>query len=229
MSNRSSSRAKVEKYPLPTTVDGICSLIREILAAGSVQRIELDVQNPVRVIRSTDNTEGADLEEDSLDLEGVLRNIEMVEYTSGSASPFQVVFDMMQLVHKERLNSVCWVSGSGCEKTLDEWLELKRRGMPVELGKLMGLPVHQVKFLSDDTLILCASPYPSAEFDELSLAIKTAVEIRRPSHGNQRASSGSETNDSIRSDPGSDSTPTNKLASSPRGLRRVDWKPSSKP
>lgn len=229
MSSRSSLRTKIEKYPLPATVDGICSLIREILAQGLVQRIELDTQNPVRVIRAVAEGEGADLDEEELDLEGVLRNIEMIEYTSDDASPFQVVFDMMHLAHKENLNSVCWVIGAGGEKTLDEWLELKSRGMAAGMGKLMGLPIHHAKSLPEDTLILCASQYPSAGFEELSLAIKTAVEIRRPANVNQRITDSSKTNDSVRGNPPDNSTTTHQLAAATRGLRRVDWKPTSQP
>src|SRR3990172_10583486 len=74
MLTKSELKTKTEKYPLPTTVDGICSLVREILAAGRVQRLEIDVSQPVRVTRALASQE-VGLEEPSLDLEGALRNV----------------------------------------------------------------------------------------------------------------------------------------------------------
>ena len=43
MLNKSELKTKVEKYPLPDSIDGVCSLLREILTPGSVQRVEIDV------------------------------------------------------------------------------------------------------------------------------------------------------------------------------------------
>jgi len=225
MSNKSKTRVKVEKYPLPPTVDGICSMIREILAPGLVQRIELDIDSPIRVTRSVPLEDGKELEDDDVDLEAVLRNIEMIEYTSENASPFQVIFDMMQLVNNEKLNPVFWVGGTGSEKLIDEWLELRTRGMPGGLNRLLGIPVQRIKSLSEDTLILCASLYPSAGVDELSLAVKTAIEIRRPSHDTQRTAPCGQVDDSVRRDSGASDSPAHQLAAVARGLHKVDWKP----
>jgi len=227
MSNKSKARTRVEKYPLPTTADGICSLMREILLAGSVQRIELDVNLPVRVVRGLSDAEtGLDEE---VDLDGSLRNLEMVEYTSEGAGPFQTLFDMMQLIHVEKLIPTCWVTGEGVGHLLSEWLELRARGMPSGTEHLVGLPVHRVKMLPEDTLLLCGSPYPNAGFDELTMAIKTAIEIRRPSNDKRRTTPSSETDGAVWSDPNERNSTTHQLAAPARGLRKVEWKPPSEP
>ena len=79
--NKSNLRTRVEKYPLPATVDGICSLFREVMSGGSVQRIEFDINTPVRVIRALQEDD-PDLQEPNIGWEGALRNLEdLLEYT----------------------------------------------------------------------------------------------------------------------------------------------------
>jgi hypothetical protein len=225
MSSKSDLKTKIEKYPLPSTVDGICSLVREILGPGLVQRIEIDINNPVRVIRALDTKE-TDLEEVDIDLEGALRNVAMIEYTSEDASPFQIVYDMMVLVEQEKLNAVCWATGAS-EAFLCDWFELGPRGMPSNMRRLLGLPIHTLNTLPEDTLILCASPYPSAEASEISLAIKTAIEIRRPKHvDEQRVVRSRKADAPVRNDPTQRRQTAGELALATGGLHPVPWKPA---
>ena len=73
-------RTRLEKYPLPKNVDGICALLRQILNGGSVRRVEIDVDDVVRAYRMLEPSE---FEEPAVDTESVLRNIpQFVEYTS---------------------------------------------------------------------------------------------------------------------------------------------------
>jgi len=174
------SKIRVEKYPLPPGLEGILSLMREILSSGRVQKVELELGKPVRVSREVDD--GSILEPD-VNLDGQLRNIEIVEYVSEGASPFQVVVDMMQFIRKEQLHCVCWASG---DADIDGWLEFKERGMPSDPNYLLNLPVHHLRSLPSDALILCGSRYPGAEIEEISLAVKATVEIRRPNNDNRQ-------------------------------------------
>ena len=223
MSNKSEPKTRVEKYPLPPTVDGICDLVREILSPGLVQRLEIEVSKPVRVVRVVEEEEAGLLEED-VDLDGRLRNIEMIEYTSEGAGPFQTVFDMMHIIQEARLHPVCWATGAS-EPFLSEWFELAARGMPTRIKTLNGLPIKQLKSLPEDTLILCGSGYPSAEPSELTLAVKVAVELRRPIDANTQTVSSREVDDPVRHNPRECDQATDPLAPSSRGLRTVDWKP----
>jgi hypothetical protein len=223
-SNRSKPSTRVEKYPLPSGVEAIISLMREIMNEGSVQRIELDVELPVRVVR---NVEPGDplLAEVDIGLKGVLRQVEFIEYYSEGATPFQVVVDMMQLLHKEVRHPICWVTGPSDQEPplINTWLEWKERGMPAGTDHLLGLPVRTVDDLSEDTLILCGSEYPSAETSEITMAIKTAIEIRSE---NEREPSEREAHDDPVGLGARQRHPTaSQLALSAGGLRRVEWEP----
>lgn len=176
--NKSNFHIRKEKYPCPDTVDGICSMVREILSGGMVQKLELDLDGPIRVQRAVE-VEDPDLVEPHMDWDGALRNVDMIEYYSEGASAYQVVIDVMQVMQKERLNATCWVGGAGGEELLDRWFEFRERGMPTGAELILGRPVHRLKSLPEETLILCGSKYPDADPDEISLAIKFAMELRR--------------------------------------------------
>lgn len=177
MSSRS-EKTRVERYPLPKTIDGICATVRDVLSGGSVQRMELDVDEPlVRVVRAISDV---GLEEPNIGWDAALRNVEvMLEYSSEHASPFQVLVDMFLLVQQRKMVAACWAAGTGDEGLLGKWLELVDRGMPPELPGLLGLPIHLLKSLPEESLILCASRYPNPEPNEISLAVKTVIELRR--------------------------------------------------
>lgn len=221
MSSKSNAYIRTEKYPLPDSVDGILSLLREILDAGGVQRVEIAMDLPLKVSRLIPDAD-PELQEPIVNLDGVLRNIEMVEYFSEGASSYQVIVDMMQLVRKENLNCVCWVAGVGEDNLLNQWLEFENRGMPSGVEFLLDRPVYRLRSLPEDTLILCGSKYPSAEFDELSLAVKTAIEVRRSSD-DQRIPR-SEIDDPIWPNPSERRPTAGQLAFASGELRRVDWK-----
>jgi len=211
----------VEKYPLPGTVESIMTLIREIMEKGSVQRIELDVGLPVRVVRSAVAGDPL-LEEYDLGLKGVLRQVECVEYYSENASSFQVVVDMMQLLQKEGVHAVCWATGPNETDLLEQWLEWKERGMPSGTSRLLGLPVRIVDDLPEDSLILCGSEYPSAETNEISVAIKAAIETRSE---DVRPEPVRKTNDPVRPRAKRSSPTAGQLALAAGELRTVEWDP----
>lgn len=185
MSSRS-DKTRVERYPLPKTIDGICSAIREVLSGGTVQRMELDVDEPlIRVVRAVTDV---GLEEPDIGWDAALRNVPtMMEYSSEEASPFQVLVDMFLLVQQRKMVAACWAAGTGDEGLLERWLELVERGMPPDIPGLLGLPIHLLKSLPEEALILCASKYPNPEPSEITLAVKTTVELRR--NREQQASS----------------------------------------
>jgi hypothetical protein len=187
MSSRS-DKTKVERYPLPKTVDGICSIVRDILLGGAVQRMELDVDEPlIRVVRTITDV---GLEEPEIGLDAALRNVgTLIEYSSAGASSYQILVDMYLLVQQRNLIGACWAAGTGDEDLLTQWLELVERGMAPETPGLLGLPLHFLKSLPEETLILCASRYPNPEPSEITLAVRTAIELRRGHEPELRVSS----------------------------------------
>jgi len=208
---------RAEKYPLPSTIDGIISLFRELMNEGNVQRIEFDTSAPVRVLRLVE-ADDPSLLEPSLDLDGVLRNVNMLEYISEDASSFQVLVDMMQLLNFEKKHCICWAVGSG-EDLLSEWLEFERRGMPDEVMSLLNLPVRRLRSLPEDTLILCGAEYPGAYPEEITLAVKTAIEIRRP-HDEANAQK-RQSDDTVWHDPTKRPPAARELALTAGGLRKT--------
>jgi hypothetical protein len=151
--------------------------------------------------------------------------VEFIEYYTEDATPFQVVVDMMQLLHKEARHPTCWVTGLSEQNPplIDQWLEWKERGMPGGTDHLLGLPVRVVDDLPEETLILCGSEYPSADTDEITMAIKTAVEFR--SEGHEREPDSEVHDDSVRPSAEGSSPTAGQLALAADGLRRVEWKP----
>lgn len=172
-----SDKTRVERYPLPKTIEGICATVRDVLSGGSVQRMELDVDEPlIRVVRVVTDV---GLEEPSVGWDAALRNVDtMLEYSSAQASPFQVLVDMFLLVQQRKMVAACWAAGTGDEGLLGRWLALVDRGMSPDLPGILGLPIHFLKSLPEESLILCASRYPNPEPNEISLAVRTAIETR---------------------------------------------------
>jgi hypothetical protein len=220
MSNK--SKRQIERYALPNSVDGICALVRQVLEGGHVERLELDNNDAyVRAIRWVEHN---DLEEPDVTWDGALRNMSsFLEYSSEGASPFQVVVDMTILASSKGLKAACWVTGIGGRDLLLQWFNLHERGMPTTAFRTMvGIEVTELKSLPPETLILCCSDITNAEPSELTLVIKTTIDLR-----------GSHVEDSVedvRADgrvgnhPQEHSPATYQLALNPRDLPRVPWK-----
>ena len=220
--NRSEKSTGVEKYPLPSTVDGIISLLREIMMK-SVQRIEIDVNHPIRVVRNLEKDDPL-LREAEVGLYGTLRQAEFIEYYSEGASPFQAVVDMMQLMHKEGRYPICWATGAGDGGLLSQWMEWKERGMPSGTEALLGLPVKKIGELPEDVLILCGSEYPSAEETEITLAVKVAIELSREPN-ELRTEPVRKVDDPVRVNPRKLTSAAGELALAAGGLRSTKWVP----
>jgi len=216
----SKSEKKLEKYELPTTIDGICSLIRHILDGGHVCRLEIDNDDAyVRVWRWVERN---DLAEPDVNWDGALRNVDMVEYSSAQASPFQVLVDMMLLATDRGFKCTTWALGMGGAVLLKDWLSLSSRNMPVGVpAYLLSLPILELKSLPPETLILCCSKFPNADPSEVSLAIKTTVDVRGLNEPDN-SSFGRSGNHSEEHAPAA-----HQLAVGSRGLRTVPWKAAS--
>lgn len=218
----SSNSRRIEKHLLPSTTDGICALLRDVLSQGRVQRIELDVDDTfVRVVREVEDHE---LAEDEVSWDGALRNVStMVEYNNENSSWAYTIADMFLLCQQDRLRAIAWVIGAGEDNLLRRWLEIDRRNLPITspIRELYGLPVYTVRSLPEETLILCCSKYAGAEPSEITLAIKTAMEVRDAAHHEVTYRGGTDPKECADSDV--------VLALSPRGLRSVAWEEKGKP
>jgi hypothetical protein len=217
----SKSKLRTEKYDLPGTTDGICALIREVLNGGQVQRLEIDNDDTYVRVRRWVEDDG--LGEDKVTWDGALRNVpNMVEYYSDEATSFQVVVDMMLLAQADGLISLGWVTGVGEDDLLRKWFELDGRSMPVGgVDYLLGLPVHRVKSLPEETLILGCSKYPGADPEEITMAIKTTIDLRR-SNGTVAVDKDA---DRGRDHSCQHVTTAGQLALTTGGLREVPWNP----
>lgn len=220
----SKSQVHTEKYQLPATVDGICALVREVLNGGHVKRLELD--NDDSFVRAHRWVESNDLAEDEVTWDGALRNVQvMQEYYSDGATSFQVVVDMMLLAQEEGLRCTCWVAGSEGPELLRKWFEVDGRKLSVgAITEILGLPIHCVKSLPNETLILCCSKYPSADPTEISMAVKTSIDLRRENDAPT-------VKDADRSrDHSQEHAPAaRQLALGAGGLHRVPWRPPDRP
>jgi len=216
----SKSELRTEKYDLPGSVDGICSLIREVLNGGHVQRVELDNDDTlVRVKRWVDEAGG--LEEEEISWDGALRNVpDMMEYYSDEATSFQVVVDMMLLAQENGMHAVSWVTGTGDEGLLRKWFDVDGRALPVgDISVLLGLPIHRLKSLPEETLVLCCSKYPGADPSELMLAVKTTIDLRRSDDAHNKK------DDRGRNHSEEHPSTAPSLGLGTRGLRTVPWNP----
>jgi len=218
------STVRTEKYQLPATVDGICALVREVLNGGHVKRFELD--NDEALARAYRWIEETGLVEDEVTWDGALRNVPvMLEYYSDGATSFQVVVDMTLLAQNEGLRCSCWVVGIGGPALLGKWFDVDRRKLKVDvIDSLLGLPIYSVKSLPPESLILCCSKYPSADPTEVSMAIKTSIDLGRE-HDAPTNEDASRSRDHSQEHPSA----TCQLALNPRGLRRIPWHPPSSP
>jgi hypothetical protein len=212
------SEIRTEKYALPATIDGIAALIREVLNGGHVKRIELDTDDSnVRAYRWV---EGLGLEEEQVSWDGALRNVpEMREYYSDQSSPSQILVAMFLMAQESGLRGICWVTGLNGPTLLRSWFDIDKRKLSLgEVWDLLGLPIHPLKSLPDETLILCCSKYPSADPTEISLAVKTTIDLRR------------DRDQAIREAPGRSGNHTeeysatvSQLAITTGGLRTIPW------
>jgi hypothetical protein len=167
------------------------------------------------------------LSEDVVSWDAALRNVpSMVEYYSDGATSFQVVVDMMLLAQRDGLVAIGWVTGIEEESLLRHWFEIGTRAMPVgDIDFLLCLPVHRIKSIPEETLILCCSKYGDADPEEVTVAIKTTIQLRNE-------------DDTVAVDKDVDrsgnhsqehSAAAGQLALSTGGLREVPWDPPSEP
>jgi len=213
---------RTEKYALPDTIDGICSLVREILSGGHVKSLELD--NDDSFARARRWSENLELEEDSVSWDGALSNVPVLqEYYSDGAEPFQIVVDMMLLAQQENMYGIGWAIGVDGEDLLRKWFDVDGRKLPVSrIDSLLGVRVKRLKSLPEDTLILCCSKYRSEDPEDIVMAIKTSMELEKEDETRSFKDAGRG-----RSNPKEHGSTTGQLVLTAGGLRRVPWKPPS--
>ena len=216
MSNKS-EKTLVERYDLPATVDGICGLVRDILEKGSVASMNLTVGDSVRVKRVVETDELTD--EIKLGWDGVLRNLSTLEeLPSDEKTPHQIVFDLMDRVAFERLVPVAWVTGLNEQGLLADWLRARSNN---QFGMLLNIPVHRLRSLPEETLILCAARHADADPEEVVFATKTTIELRSSYEPRELASSEDDRGSGHR--PRQRHSTAQVMAPIARGLRKVQW------
>jgi len=221
MSSRSSLRLRREEHDLPNTVDGIIGLVRDILSSGDVYKFVLESGHSVLVYRQT---EGGDLTEVEVTLDDALQRAEFYEYGNEGASPFEVLFDMMHVISTCGGHAVCWATGMDQTNLLANWLTLEERGLPTSsVEEILGIPVCRMKVLPEDTLVLCAARRRDGEIEDVSLAVKAAIELR----GVFDVDSGSDADREGGDHPGGDPEAAGDVEDAAAGGPRGGWIPRS--
>jgi len=216
MSSKSENRLIVHRFPLPKKVEELLGTIQALINRGGVVKLELLFEDSL--IRTTETVTGDVPLEDETNWDGALRNVgEMEEYYSPGAESFQVVVDMMHIVAHSHRYPAQWVIGVGGEALINKWLELDERGMPGGNGQILGVPLLELKSLPEETLILCGSKYPNAGPDEISFAVKTAVEL-----GNNHVNNG-ETDGRGRGNTSQRTAATGSMETASTELRIPKW------
>lgn len=181
-SNKSDLALQREEYPEPNSKKGVVSLVDEILKIqGGVERIILERGQPVRVWRWTEKN---DLFEESPTLEGALAHAEIIEYVNPDESKTapEELFHVMSVLKNEAHKPVCWATGRNQTGLLRKWLRVDEQGVPFDQSELLGIPIEHLKSLPEDTLLLCGARHYNADTHEVTIAIKTAIEIKGSKH-----------------------------------------------
>lgn len=188
MSSKSENQVlNKEEYPEAKTKAGYTALLREILdVPGAVDQINMKVGRPVLVWRWVEKNDL--MESEDLSLDGALANADILEYSNpdlAKTAP-EELFHLMSIMSSERHSPVCWATGRDQSGLLTKWLRVEEQGVPYEEGFLLGLPVERLKSLPEDTILLCGAEHPGAALNEITLAVKAAIEIREDKHVEER-------------------------------------------
>lgn len=182
-SSKSDTKILVRQdYDLPKTIQGLTSLIREIVEQGESDRIVIDQEH----IRAWVWVEKNDLMEDQnvVTLDTALSSSEFIEYSNPNddKTPAEVLLHIMHLVQKEKLHPVCWVTGFPVgEGILSKWLGLVEVGLPSSIDSIFGVKLERLKSIPEETLVLCSAGTKDADIKDITLVVKTVVEpwVRR--------------------------------------------------
>lgn len=172
-SNRFKVSVVRESYQLPGTIDEILAQLRSILEGGSVQAIEVCVDEPIRVFRAVDGVE----EFEAKNLAAKLRNVELLEYLSEKEGQTRVV-SMSALLEMRGLQPVCFVSGGPAK--LQEWLKIELGGFS-SVRSILGVPIIYSSELDEDVLILCGARNSMSDIDDIEIAVKTDIVVEEGS------------------------------------------------
>lgn len=221
MSNSSDKRVLIrEQHAMPTTKAGITTLVRELLPC---QKLIIEQGHPIRVWRLVDEDP---MQEVNLDLDGMLRNSEILEYVNPNEekTAADVLFHMMQILRNEKSYPVCWVTGPTSE-TLKRWLQFAELGLPGELTELFGVPIKNEAQLPEETLILAGAEFVEGDIRDIKVAVKTAMEIREVKEKKNAEVVGGDV-DRSGPHPGGDGPPNGEVESYPGGDGKEVWSPS---
>jgi hypothetical protein len=135
-------------------------------------------------------------------LDDSLQRSEIYEYENPEASAFEVLFDMTHVVTAYGGFPVCWATGMNQTDLLSRWVDAEARGLPGALDTIFTFPVCRMRMLPEDTLILCAARRRDGDIEDVSLAVKTALEMRGATHDQPRSEADHPVGDPPEGDPG---------------------------
>lgn len=164
-----------EEYPLPDNRKGVLAAIESILGRGGVQRLLLELGNPIRVTRMVRPDEAPDVQELPDDnLLVAARNAPMEEFVlSEKHTPFEYFFKAFYRLTQKRLTARAFVVNN--IPTLKKWLQLDEM---FDLQELFGVEVIEDTDMPSDALLLVAiRPQESSAWLEVAMSLRLAMNL----------------------------------------------------
>lgn len=143
-----------ETFDRPKDRDDLIASISRILSLGKVQKLVVEVNQPIRAERLVPQDQEVpedmkDLEEGHDDWMNIVRNGKLEDFPNRGMSSFQYLFNIFNLVAQKRLKpKIILVHALG---EVRSWLEL---GAFVELTSLFGVEIATHPQVPDDTATL---------------------------------------------------------------------------
>lgn len=166
-------RLSRELYPLPPTRKEILSFIEEILEGGLVQRLVIQVDEPVRVerlrpIRQDDPVDPADIPED--DFLSAARNgvLEDLQFTP-DLDPFLAVHAAFSDLSKKGAAPVALIVAD--RGRFSEWLGVDDDGF------VFGVRVRPTAQMPEDAFLLCGTTNPEDPFTLVTHSIRVTMNL----------------------------------------------------
>lgn len=160
-----------EIHDLPNNRKGIVARFSQILESGGVQKVVVEMGQPIRVERlvlASDAPEEDVVPED--DILAIIRNHEVIEISTKPGAPFKDLFQVFALLTRRHLRASLVLVHHLDE--LDAWLELPKL---THLEELYGVEVRQSAGVEPETLLVVAADLNDEA--EVVLTFKLAMEL----------------------------------------------------
>lgn len=172
---------QVYQVPLPSGLGRILAVIREILAQGKVQSLQLELGKPITFTKFVKEEEAEKTKqveaEGKMSLGDIARNVMMEEYEAGEGrrvTAQEVFLEMMLAISARRLH-VTHI-GLGTETNFFKWLGIDQMAYG-GITNLAGAEIVWDKQVPGDNLLLAAGPNPAGPVDAVTFVMKAHMRV----------------------------------------------------